>query len=309
MGNSSGKSNTIEEELKAKMEELSIKLGESQAQLDQEKKKTVEIHQAKEAKKKQQESLEKRVKMQQWLSPVKQGCTSCFDAFYSKEERMMRDLKQLEDHLGASQAAVDSLSAKRKDLEAKVELQETMAIVPPQNSWVKAEEKMAPLFARNVSFFRAKTPAQQRDMKFKIQELLQDLQACEEECQNERRNQQQAEIDSMQHEVSTIALEKQLRSQMRVDAGLDMQLKDMVNSEDRDAKTMATKFKTMFRGQTPTKQRDMKEQIKAFYSDLLEAEAEADKEHQAHISIRQRGQMLVPSSNASANSFAFRAPK
>jgi len=117
--------------------------------------------------------------------------------------------------------------------------------------------------------------------------------------------------------VKANAMERMLHflqdNNAHVNPGIDQQLKDMVSSDDRDSKTIATSFRTLYESQTPAKQREMKAQIKAFYVDLETVEAQFHEEHKAHGALRQRGNsngLALSTSNQSLgtkNAFAFQA--
>jgi hypothetical protein len=309
----SGEPSQEEAELRVRLEDLAKQFRDSQVVLDEEKQKTAELEDMSEMKRKQAEDLQVQIEhLKKGKRLAKRGCLSCscIEAFSSKETRMMRHLNQIQDELTASQAAVENLQGKRKELEAKVELQEVV-VASTVAKPVEDSYDDGPLFGRALSFFRAETPAVQRNMKSKIHGLIQDLESIQEEMEVEREMQQHAEFDSMHQEANAIALEAELRGQMRIDRGLDQQLKQLAQSNDRHSEVIATSFRKMFKGETPQRQREMKMQMKAFYSDLVVAEKQAAEEHIAHGTLRER-MIILPRQCSTPrmrqNSFAFRAP-
>merc|ERR1719220_1440292 len=96
--------------------------------------------------------------------------------------------------------------------------------------------------------------------------------------ESEKEMRMQAEHESLHHEATATGLEVQL--------GVDQQLKAIAAEDAGQSKELATAFKTMFRQQTPARQREMKQQIDSYVKDLEKLEEQASQDLQAHGHLR-----------------------
>lgn len=148
-------------------------------------------------------------------------------------------------------------------------------------------------------------------MKGHVQDLLKDLQAVETALEDEKEMRLQAEHESLHHEATANGLEVQLRAHQRSDLGVDQQLTAIAADEQGKSQQLATAFKTMFRQQTPARQREIRQQIDSYVKDLEKLEDQASQDLQAHGHLRRvknrSSQSNSDTSQKPENSFAWGA--
>lgn len=206
---------------------------------------------------------------------------------------MAQQLKILQEDLQAAKLAAQRL----KESAAQVQQRErttSQQVATSESKSVEANgqgEKKP--FLKEVSDFKQQTPAKQREMKKTIQELFEEITRLQEELDVERELKEQAEDDVAIHEAQAAALDVQTRKLVRNSSGLDRQLKELVSATGASkTKTLSTGVKSMFRSETPARQREMKEQIKHFLDELDVHDGEVSKEHASHAQLRMsRGQV------------------
>jgi len=207
------------------------------------------------------------------------GCAGiCFSSQEKHESRMAVQLKQVQEELSVSRATVQKLQTQREQLEAQAKVHEATA---GQETTIQAHQGVDVLETssrKSASYSRTQTPAVQREMKKQIQQLGQELQISQKKVNQEEQMRQQVEHDTMHHEAHALTLELK----MRTDKALAQKFDELVQSNTGQSKSITADLAKAFRGKTPAKQREMKEMIQSFYSELEAEERQAAAERAAH---------------------------
>lgn len=202
-------------------------------------------------------------------------------------EELERLQRQLQDDLAATRAAASKVKAQHMQLE-KAEKSFT------------AEPVMQMPFQKARTIFRSKTPAECRDMRERVNQLLEQFKITQGEVNSEKRKLQQASNEIIRQEAIAVTQEIKIRSNNR--SALDKLLETFAEADAGKAGEIAANLKTEFNTSSHEQQREMKAQIAAFYSELVAEERKLlDATSQVHNISSRKPEMF-----SYQNSFAFK---
>lgn len=166
--------------------------------------------------------------------------------------------KQLQDDLAAARAASDKVQEQQKQLQKAI------------NTTEKPAPQVQIPFQSARSVFRSKTPLECKNLKIKVTQLMEELNAAQSEINSEKKLLQQASNEIIRQDVITASQDLKIRSNNR--KALDQMLKTFAEADSGESQQIASDLKTDFNNSSSERQREMKAQIAAFYAELATEE-------------------------------------
>jgi len=264
--------------------------------------------------------------LQQKVGSMKAGpsaadaCCAGIAAICQKDQGEMeaaqRLLEERQAELVKAKAALELLKAKREEEVEEVAAEPETKAAPeepePEDTLSpKAIDNTPPAgdlpFSSSRTFFRGRTPLEQRAIKAQIESLLEEMKTIDEQQDAEKQLQEELKQEQEQHEATAALLEGRLVARPHAGSDFESFIRKQVKKEETVSQLMFGSFTDKFRTETPANKQKMRGEVETFLAELEEVVKGIDEETQAQVKIqttRERKNSAI--SEQSPTAFAYK---